>query len=175
MTRREGMSLWALVSFNRRRLGRDVLLGLGLFLVTFPVAFAGMTLAGIWFYGSYAATPIIGSHLPLWAGLVSVLVFPLINAATEQMTYSGYALPRAEVLTGKAVWAVAIVAFWFALQHCALGFHFDWRFILYRFFSFLPLTIIVLVLYLKLRRLTPLIVCHVCLDLIGNVSLMLVP
>ena len=73
------------------------------------------------------------------------------------------------------MWAVAIVAFWFALQHCALDTHFDWRFILYRFFSFLPLTIIVLVLYLKLRHLTPLIVCHVCLDLIGNVSLMLVP
>ena len=175
MTRREGISLWALVSFNRQRLVRDIFLGLGLFLVTFPVAFAGMILAGILFYGSYTATPIIGSHLPLWAGLVSVLVFPLINSVTEQMTYSGYSLPRLEVLTGKAFWAVAIVVFWFALQHTALGLIFDWRFILYRFISYLPLCIIVPVLYLKLRRLTSLIVCHWCLDLVGSVSLMLVP
>jgi len=174
MTRREGIGLWALVSYNRR-LVRDVFLGLGLFLIAFPVAFAGMTLAGILFYGSYAATPIIGGHLPLWAGLVSVLVFPFINGVTEQMTYSAYSLPRLEVLTRKAFLAVAIVAFWFALQHSALGLLFDGRFILYRFISYLPLCIIVPILYLKLRRLTSLIVCHWCLDLVGSVSLMLVP
>jgi hypothetical protein len=94
MTRRERMSLWALVSFDRRRLFYDIWLGLGLFLITFPVAFAGMTLAGILFYGSYSATPIVGGHLPLWAGLVGVMVFPYINGVTEQMTYSGYVLPR---------------------------------------------------------------------------------
>jgi membrane protease YdiL (CAAX protease family) len=175
LTRREGIGLWALASYNRRRLVRDVFLGLGLFLILFPVAIAGMILVGILFYGSYAATPIVGGHLPLWAGLVSLLIFPFINGVTEQMTYSAYALPRVEVLTGKAFLAVAIVAFWFAFQHIALGLLFDWRFILYRFFSFLPLCIIVLVLYLKLRRLTSLIVCHWCLDLVGSVSLMLMP
>jgi len=175
MTRREGMSLWALVSYNRRLLVRDILLGFGLFLITFPIAFAGMTVAGILFYGSYAATPIIGGHLPLWAGLVSVLIFPYINSVIEQMTYSAYSLPRLEALTGNTFLAVAIVAFWFALQHCALGLLFDWRFILYRFISYLPLCIIVPVLYLRLRRLTSLIVCHWCLDLIGSLSLMLMP
>jgi uncharacterized protein len=175
MTMREGISLWALVSYDRRFLGRDMLLGLGLFLFAFPVAFVGMTLAGILFYGSYSATPIVGGHLPLWAGLVSVLVFPFLNGVTEQMTYSAYSLPRLEVLTGKAFLAVAIVAFWFTLQHSALGLHFDWRFILYRFISYLPLCIIVPVIYLRLRRLTSLIVCHWCLDLSGSISLMLIP
>ena len=175
MTRREGMTLWALVSLDRRRLFHDIWLGLGLFLITFPVAFAGMTLAGILFYGSYSATPIVGGHLPLWAALVGVMVFPFINGVTEQMTYSGYVLPRLEVLTGRTFLAVAIVAFWFALQHSALELLFDWRFVLYRFLSYLPLCIVVPVLYLRLRRLTSLIVCHWCLDLIGGISLMLLP
>ena len=175
LTRREGTSLWALGSFDRRRMGRDILLGFGLFLATFPIALAGMILAGIGLYGSYASTPIVGGHLPLWAGWVSVLIFPVINSVTEQMTYSAYSLPRARALAGSKFWAVAIIAFLFAFQHTALGLIFDWRFLLYRFISYLPLCIIVPVLYLRLRRLTPLIVCHWCLDLTGSVSLMLMP
>jgi len=169
------MRVWDLVSFDRRRLIRDIGLGLGLFLIAFPLAFAGMIIVGIIFYGSYTATPIVGGHLPLWAGLVSVLVFPVMNAVTEQMTYSAYSLTRLEVLTGKPFLAVAIVVFWFALQHSALGLLFDWRFVLYRFISYLPLCILVPVLYLRLRRLTPLIVCHWSLDLVGSISLMLMP
>jgi hypothetical protein len=173
LTRREGIGVWDLVSFDRRRLVGDIGRGLGVFLIAFPLALAGMIGVGILLYGSYAATPIVGGHLPLWAGLVSVLIFPILNAITEQMTYSAYSLPRLEVLTGKSFLAVAIVVFWFTLQHSALGLIFDWRFVLYRFFSYLPLCILVPVLYLRFRRLTPLIVCHWALDLVGSISLML--
>ena len=90
-----------------------------MFLITFPVAFAGMTLAGILFYGSYSATPIVGGHLPLWAALVGVMVFPFINGVTEQMTYSGYVLPRLECLdSAERSWRYDCRSrLWFALQH----------------------------------------------------------
>ena len=80
------------------------------------------------------------------------------------MTYNGYALPRLIAMT-KSTWlSVAIVSFFFAIQHSFLmlaGFQFG----LYMFITFVPLTIAMEFAYLRLRRLPPLIVAHWLMDL----------
>ena len=166
--KREGLRLRDLIGPIRLRYGRDVFLGIGYFLLFSPGFFVGGYVAQKVFYGS-AVNPsafILHSHaLPLWAVVYSLTVMWPINSVVEEMTYQGYVLPRLEALTGRTWIAFAAVAFWFTLQHCALGFVPDWRSNVCRFFGFLPGVVIVIAIYLRTRRLAPIIVGHWIIDL----------
>ena len=100
LTRREGMTLVDLINFDRKRLGRDILLGLALIPPSLVLILGGNTASSLFVYGSPHA-PDIFEPLPLWASLYSVLVFPLLWGVTEQTTYNGYVLPRLQVLSGS--------------------------------------------------------------------------
>jgi membrane protease YdiL (CAAX protease family) len=80
------------------------------------------------------------------------------------MTYNGYALPRLIALTKSRWLSVVIVSFFFALQHSFLmlaGFQFGF----YMFLAFLPLSVAMVLAYLRIQRLPPLIVAHWLMDL----------
>ena len=91
----------------------------------------------------------------------------MIWSPTEDMTYNGYAFPRLEVLFGRSWLAILVVAFWWTLQHCALPLIFDWKYILWRFCSFLPGVLVILLIYRRTRRLPPLILAHWLMDIGG--------
>ena len=169
LVRREGLGLLDLMGFGRRKLSGDILLGIGLFVLFLPTAVAGgILLGGRLVYGSWwpASLPagFIGRALPLWAVLYSrALWWPLWSWA-EQMTFNGYALPRLQALTGRSWAAVGLVAFGWCLQHAFLPFLPDARYLVYRFIVFIPFNVVMPVLYLRLRRLTPLVVAHWLFD-----------
>lgn len=167
LTRREGILLLDLVGLVKSKLKTDIPLGLGLFVVIFPLTiFGGGMLAMLIAYGTL--TPVFPEYtyirtLPLLALLYSRFLWWPIWSATEEMTYNGYALPRLIALTGSRWMSVAIVSFFFALQHSFLmlaGF----RFGLYMFLTFIPLSIAMELAYLRIRRLPPLIVAHWLMD-----------
>jgi len=169
LTRREGIRLRDLVGPIRLRWGRDLFLGLGLFILIFPFFIAGGYLPQVLLYGSPAKTPVaylLQAHaLPMWAIVYSLTVWWVIQSPTEEMTYQGYVLPRLEVLTGRTWIAYLIVAFWFAAQHCMFPFVPDWKYLLYRFLAFLPGVLVVILVYMRIRRLAPLIVAHWPMDI----------
>jgi uncharacterized protein len=103
-------------------------------------------------------------RLPLWAVVYSCSIFLMIWSPTEEMTYSGYALPRLHALSGRRWVAVLVVSFWFALQHSFLPVIWDWHYIVYRFLAFWPPMAAITLLYLWIRRLSPLILMHWALD-----------
>ena len=105
--------------------------------------------------------------LPLWGSLYGLIIWPLIWAFAEEMTYQGYALPRIEVLTGRPWLAVLIVGFGWALQHCALPIMSDWRFAVYRFASSLLIGLVLPIIYLRTRRLMPFIIAHWAANLVA--------
>ncbi|MGA8343146.1 MAG: CPBP family glutamic-type intramembrane protease [Candidatus Sulfotelmatobacter sp.] len=117
---------------------------------THPPTFAGMLSA---------------RALPLWGVAYSLSAWWLVWSPTEEMTYNGYALPRIEVLSGGRWKAVAIVGFWWALQHSFLPFILDWQYVAGRFFAFLPGVVAFMLIYLRLRRLPPLILAHWAMDI----------
>ena len=119
LTRREGIRLFDLISFQRHRLGRDLLLGVGFVVLYIFLVVVGGLVSGLLIYGA-APAPAIMVPLPLWGTLYSLIVWPIIWAFAEEMTYQGYALPRLELLTGRAWLAVIIVGFGWALQHSSL-------------------------------------------------------
>lgn len=168
LTRREGIRLTDLIGFDVKRLKTEIPLGFGLFLIIFPVTiFGGGMVAQLIAYGklnpAFPEYTFIYS-LPILALLYARILWWPIWSATEEMTYNGYVLPRLLAQTKSRWVSVAIVAFFFALQHSFLmlaGFQFGF----YMFLAFLPLSIAMLLVYLRIRRLPPLIVAHWLMDL----------
>jgi membrane protease YdiL (CAAX protease family) len=166
--KREGLRLRDLIGPIRLRYGRDIFLGIFCFLLFSPGFMFGGWVAQKLFYGT-GVNPsgfILHAHaLPLWATVYSLVLWWPINSAVEEMTYQGYVLPRLEALTGRTWIAFAAVAFWFTAQHCVIGFVPDLRSNLCRFVGFFPGVVIVIAIYLRTRRLAPLIVGHWIIDL----------
>lgn len=167
LTRREGIRLSDLIGFVKSRLKIEIPLGVGIFAVVFPVTvFGGGMLAMRLIYGTLS--PVFPEDtylrtLPLLAVLYSRVLWWPLWSATEEITYNGYALPRLVALT-KSTWlSVLIVSFFFSIQHSFLMLA-DLRYGLYMFLTFVPLTIAMELIYLRIRRLPPLIVAHWLMD-----------
>lgn len=171
---KEGLIFRDLINFDFHRLGRDLLIGLLYILWVFPLAMVGIMGFSILLYGTPQA-PSVYNQLPVWAAIYSLLVFPIVWGLMEQCTYQGYALPRLEGSLNSSGIAIVIVAFGWGIQHIALPLTFDVRFMLYRFLSFIPLAVVMTLVYLRTRRLIPFIVAHWAVDMLGILSGMIVP
>lgn len=170
-TRLEGIRLRDLVGKIRLRWGHDVFLGVGCFFLSlFVFSLPGWMATKLGFdVAQTAMYPGIFSErkLPLWAVMYSFSIFWMIWSPTEEMTYNGYTLPRIAALTGRKWVAVLLVGFWWALQHSFLPFILDWTYVLWRFLFFLPGVFVITLLYLRIRRLPPLILSHWAMDLLA--------
>jgi uncharacterized protein len=171
---REGLGMRDLINFDAHRLGRDITKGLLYILWFFPLAIVGILGSSLLIYGT-TQPPQVYSPLPAWAAIYSLLIFPAIWGLMEQCTYQGYALPRLEALFPCQGLAVAIVVFGWGLQHIALPLSFDLHFMLFRFLSFMPLAVVMTLIYLRTRRLIPFIVAHWAVDMVGILTGLILP
>jgi membrane protease YdiL (CAAX protease family) len=163
LTRREGISLFDLIGYDRRLAGRDILLGIALVPACLVFIFGGVAISSLLIYGTIGG-PQINAPLPLLPALYSVLIWPLIWGFTEQMTYNGYLLPRFQVMSGSTVLAIAIVTFVWSFQHMLMPLTFDAEFMTHRLLSSLPNSVFSTLVYLRLRRLLPLAIAHWLMD-----------
>jgi len=173
LLRREQLRLHTLVGFARGRALRDVGVGLGLLALMLPLGVAGGAFGASLAYGTLQA-PVPLSHLPLWGAIYSVVVWPVLWAAMEELTYLGYALPRLELVAGRWPTLLLVVACW-AAQHAAMPLVAEPRFWLYRFLSALPVVLFATAVYQRTRRLTPLIVAHWGADCASALLVALIP
>ena len=80
--------------------------------------------------------------------IVNFFILPISTAFAEDGLYLGCGV---NVIKNK--WAgIFVPAFFYALQHCFIPTFLDMRYIIYRFLSFLPLTIILCWYYRKKRN-----------------------
>jgi hypothetical protein len=163
LTRREGMGVFDLVGFERRRLVPDTLLGFALIPVNLAFILAGVYATGWLVYGRLTG-PFLFNSLPLPAALYGVLVWPFLWGLTEQMTYNGYLVPRFRLLFRSTSLAIACVAFAWSFQHVVMPLTFDAKFMVFRLLSPLPQSIFATLVYLRLRRLVPLAIAHALMD-----------
>ena len=164
LTRREGIRLFDLGNYRREGWPRDVLLGLGLWVLIFPI----LLLLPIMIIGGvlYGGPPPPADNLPVVALLYSLFIWVPIWVFAEDNTYLGYSLPRLEALTGRTWLAVIIVSFFLALQHVFLPLRLEWQWFVYRFATMFPFAIVFSLLYLRFRRLLPLHVVHWAADVV---------
>lgn len=125
------------------------------------VGITGMYLAGFVCYGviPYAA-PMMIAPIPLWLSILNIIVLPITTAFAEEGIYLGCGVNQ---IKNKYL-AVIVPSFFFALQHSFIPTMFDVRYILYRFLSFLPLTIILCLNYYKKRNPLPIMIGHAIID-----------
>lgn len=125
------------------------------------VGMGGMYLAGFLCYGviPYAA-PMMIAPIPLYLAIPNVLVLPVTTAFAEDGLYLGCGVNQ---IKNKYA-AIFVPAFFFALQHSFIPTLFDVRYIIYRFLSFLPLTIILCWHYQKHRNPLPIMIGHAIID-----------
>lgn len=132
LTRREGMRLRDLIGFRHTLLVRDILIGLGFFVILFVSFIMTNLLSTLIVYGpsvfqaspTTQATGAINPNplgLPLWYFWWATLVLPLSVAFMEEMTYRAYALPRLVALTNRPWLAVVIMSLGFGVQHIAFA------------------------------------------------------
>jgi len=134
---------------------------MGTILLVVLVGMGGMYLSGFICYGviPYAA-PMMIAPIPLWLAIINVLLLPVSTALAEDGLYLGCGVNQ---IKNKYA-AILIPAFFFALQHSFIPTLFDVRYIIYRFLSFLPLTIILCHNYYKNRNPLPIMIGHAVID-----------
>jgi membrane protease YdiL (CAAX protease family) len=172
--RRERGRLSDLVDMQPARLGRDFLIGLAYAAGILPFAVLGGFLGTALIYGP-ALGPIPIGPLPLVGALYSFLIWPVVWASTEEVTYLGYVLPRLEILTGRTSLAFMMVVFFWSVQHCAMPLRLDLRFMLWRAITSLPVVAVLSLIFIRTRRLPPLIVAHWTADALAVLVTALLP
>ncbi|MBN2851179.1 MAG: hypothetical protein JXQ23_00425 [Clostridia bacterium] len=127
------------------------------------VGIGGMYAFGYLIYG-YMPTLLI-QPVPVWLGIINVIVFPVTIIFAEMPIYFAYSINRIEKFSGSRVLAFSYCMFFYALQHSFIPLLFDWKYIVFKFLSFLPLMVVLSIIYNKKRNLAPLMIGHGIMDL----------
>jgi hypothetical protein len=131
----------------------------------------GMYGFGFIIYGYVPVTMV--QPIPVWFALINVILLPLTVVFAELPLYFGYALNGIEKITGNKLLSIAYPMFFYALQHSFIPLLFDWKHILFRFLSFLPLMLVLGVIYYKRRKLQLLMIGHAILDLATGIQILI--
>lgn len=167
LAQRESLRLRDLYNFDRRNMGRDLLIMVGLLVIGGPLGYLpNVLLAQTLFGGAEAVSDLWILPLPAWVAVTIAILFPLTNALSELPTYFGYALPRLQVLWHRRWLPVLLAAFMLSAQHIALPLLFDERFLFWRLTSFLPFALFLSLLIDWRPRLLPyLVIVHGLMDI----------
>ena len=138
-------------------------------IITLVFASTGMYLAGYICYGviPYLA-PMMASPIPLVLAIINFIVLPLTVSFAEDGLYLGCGVNSFK----NKYAAILVPAFFYALQHSFIPLLFDFKFIIYRFLSFLPLTIIFCYYYYKKKNPVPMMIGHTIVEIASVVMIL---
>ena len=159
-TKKQNSSYWELINYEKVKTKLKQIIGMSVLIVV--IGMVGMYLAGFVCYGviPYAA-PMMIAPIPLWLAIINVIILPISTAFAEDGLYLGCGV---NTIKNKYM-AIIVPALFFALQHSFIPTLFDLRYIVYRFISFLPLTIILCWKYHKNRNPLPIMIGHAIIDM----------
>lgn len=164
--RLEGKRFWEVFRINREYLKKDLLALLGITIVLGPVGILpNIWLGGVLFEDSQTTLDLLIRPLPMWAVLISLIVFPLTQGIAELPTYFGYVMPRLEA-RGKQTWlAITLPALFLGFQHCAVPLLFNLPFFTWRLLMYVPFAFTVgFVLHWRPRMLPYMAIIHILMD-----------
>lgn len=135
------------------------------------VGMSGLYLAGFICYGQFPyLDKTIVEPLPVGFSIVVLLFLPLTTTFAEDGLYLGYAFQICN-RRSKWIWSI-IVALFYALQHSFIPFLPEARYMIYRFLSFLPLTILICLWYQRKRTLFPIMLGHFLLNIATAIEIL---
>ena len=138
-------------------------------LIVLFVGTFGMYLSGFICYGKfpYAASMMI-APIPLVLAIINFIVLPLTVPFAEDGLYLGCGVNSFK----NKYLAIIIPALFYALQHSFIPTLFDGKYIIYRFLSFLPLTIILCWYYYKKKNPMPIMIGHALIEIASVVMIL---
>ena len=113
--------------------------------------------------------PMMIRPIPVVLAILNFIVLPLTVSFAEDALYLGCGVNSFK----NKYFAILIPAFFYAIQHSFIPTLFDFKFIIYRFLSFLPLTIILCWYYHKHKNPVPIMIGHALIEM-ASVVLILV-
>ena len=158
--KKNGMSYLELIGYKKgsTKIRQIVIMSI----IILVVGTGGMYLAGFLCYGVLPySSPMMIAPIPMVLAIVNFLPLPITTALAEDGLYLGSGVNHIE----NKMLAIMVPAFFYALQHCFIPTLFDTKYILYRFLSFLPLTIILCWYYYKKRNPIPVMIGHALIDM----------
>ena len=130
----------------------------------------GMYLSGFIIYGKFPyAAPMMIAPIPLILAILNFILLPLTVSFAEDGLYLGCGVNSFK----NKYMAILIPAFFYALQHSFIPTLFDGKFIIYRFLSFLPLTIILCWYYHKHKNPVPIMIGHTLIEMASVVMILM--
>lgn len=130
-------------------------------LIILLIGMGGMFLAGIVCYRKFPYTPpMMIAPIPKWLAIVNIPLLPVTTALAEEGLYLGCGVNSIK----NRRFAVIVPAFFFALQHSFIPALPDARYMIYRFISFLPLTLILCSYYYRKRDPIPIMIGHALIN-----------
>ena len=130
----------------------------------------GMYLAGWLCYGKLPyASPMMIAPIPAALAIINFVALPVTVAFAEDALYLGCGVNQ---IKNKAA-AILVPAFFYALQHSFIPTLLDVKYIIYRFLSFLPLTIVLCWHYQKHRNPVPIMVGHALIEVASVVMILI--
>lgn len=139
-------------------------------LIVLFVGTFGMYLAGFICYGKFPyAAPMMIAPIPLVLAIINFIVLPLTVPFAEDGLYLGCGVNSFK----NKYMAIFIPAFFYALQHSFIPTLFDGKYIIYRFLSFLPLTVILCWYYRKHKNPVPIMIGHALIEIASVVMILM--
>ena len=130
----------------------------------------GMYLAGLICHGKFPySAPMMIAPIPAALAIINLILLPATVSFAEDGLYLGCGVNQ---IKNKYA-AIIVPAFFFALQHCFIPTLLDTKYIIYRFLSFLPLTIILCWHYQKHRNPVPIMIGHALIEIASVVMILM--
>ena len=135
----------------------------GMSVLILCLGMGGMFLTGFLCYGIIPyAPPMMIAPIAVPLAVINLILLPVSTALAENSIYLGCGV---NTIKNKYL-SVILPAFFFAVQHSFIPTLPDVRYMIYRFLSFLPLTILLCIIYRKNRNPLPIMIGHAVIDLL---------
>ena len=139
-------------------------------LIVLFIGTIGMYLSGFICYGKFPyAAPMMIEPIPLILAIINFILLPLTVSFAEDGLYLGCGVNSFK----NKYMAIIVPAVFYALQHCFIPTLFDGKYIIYRFLSFLPLTIILCWYYHKHKNPVPIMIGHTLIEMASVIMILM--
>ena len=160
LTKNDG-GLKKLINYEKGKTTPKQVVGMSVLIIC--LGMGGMYLAGFLCYGIIPyAPPMMIAPIPVPLAVINLILLPVSTALAENSIYLGCGVNTIK----NRYLSVILPSFFFAVQHSFIPTLPDVRYMIYRFLSFLPLTILLCIIYRKNRNPLPIMIGHAFIDLL---------
>ena len=150
-----------LINYEKGKTTPKQVVGMSVLIIC--LGMGGMYLEGFLCYGIIPyAPPMMIAPIPVLLAVINLILLPVSTALAENSIYLGCGVNTIK----NRYLSVILPAFFFAVQHSFIPTLPDVRYMIYRFLSFLPLTILLCIIYRKNRNPLPIMIGHAVIDLL---------